>query len=63
MESIGIEPILFACKAKDLPINLWSLYISYPLYYPPNLYISSGLYKYKYIYNIVNRYISKYLYI
>lgn len=27
MESIGIEPILFACKAKDLPINLWSLYI------------------------------------
>ncbi len=25
MESIGIEPILFACKAKDLPINLWSL--------------------------------------
>ena len=24
MESIGIEPILFACKAKDLPINLWS---------------------------------------
>lgn len=46
MESIGIEPILFACKAKDLPINLWS---HSPLY--KNIRVGG---KYCTVYEIIN---------
>lgn len=50
MELIGIEPILFACKAKDLPFI-----------YNPYIIIIYNIYIYKKI-NIIRVYICEILY-